>query len=68
MNVLVNGISRELTAPCSLSQLIKTVSGEESPSGVAVALNSSLILRDQWYSTPLSEGDHIEILQAVAGG
>lgn len=36
--------------------------------GVAVALNTSVLRRDEWEHTRLQPGDQIEIVQARAGG
>lgn len=39
-----------------------------APSGVAAALNETVVPRAQWPATPLSEGDRVEVLTAVQGG
>lgn len=36
--------------------------------GVAAALNETVVPRAQWPSTPLAEGDRVEVLTAVQGG
>jgi len=36
--------------------------------GVAVAVNSQLVRRADWPTAQLAEGDHVEVLRAVAGG
>jgi sulfur carrier protein len=35
---------------------------------VAAALNETVVPRAQWPSTPLREGDRVEVLTAVQGG
>ena len=47
---------------------IKTTTGHAPPTGTAAAVNGELITRKSWNSTPLKDGDSVEILQAVAGG
>jgi len=37
-------------------------------SGVAVALNDEVVSRGAWASTPLADGDRVEVLTAVQGG
>ncbi|MFD9730029.1 sulfur carrier protein ThiS, partial [Streptomyces sp. NPDC059072] len=39
-----------------------------APSGVAAALNETVVPRGQWPATALGEGDRVEILTAVQGG
>jgi sulfur carrier protein len=38
------------------------------PDRVAVELNRELISRAQWSTTPLSDGDKLEIVHFVGGG
>jgi sulfur carrier protein len=38
------------------------------PSGVAVALNDSVVPRAEWPRTALDDGDRVEVLTAVQGG
>ena len=68
MKIQVNGVSRQTEDILNLEALIKLTTGSAASSGVAVALNGELISRNSWGSTALSEGDSVEILQAVAGG
>ena len=42
--------------------------GEEKPRGIAVAVNSELVRKDEWPTAELAEGDSVEVLHAVAGG
>jgi sulfur carrier protein len=39
-----------------------------APSGVAAALNETVVPRTQWSATALSDGDRVEVLTAVQGG
>ncbi|MFF9864354.1 MULTISPECIES: sulfur carrier protein ThiS [unclassified Streptomyces] len=66
MNVSVNGESRELAAPTTLDALVATLTTARS--GVAAAVNETVVPRGQWAGTLLGEGDRIEILTAVQGG
>ena len=68
MKIQVNGVSRQTEDILNLEALIKLTTGSAASSGVAVALNGELISRNSWGSSALSEGDSVEILQAVAGG
>ncbi|MFF1509974.1 sulfur carrier protein ThiS [Streptomyces sp. NPDC058326] len=66
MNVSVNGEARELSGPLTLDALVATLTTARS--GVAAALNETVVPRGEWAATPLGEGDRVEILTAVQGG
>ncbi|MFB7376727.1 sulfur carrier protein ThiS [Kitasatospora purpeofusca] len=62
----VNGEPREVPASTTLAEVVATLS--EAHSGVAAALNETVVPRTRWPLTALSAGDRIEILTAVQGG
>ncbi|MBY8344921.1 sulfur carrier protein ThiS [Streptomyces spinosirectus] len=66
MNITVNGEPRRFADGTALDTVVKTLT--PAPSGVAAALNETVVPRAQWPSTPLSEGDRVEVLTAVQGG
>ncbi|MFI0899501.1 sulfur carrier protein ThiS [Streptomyces sp. NPDC020983] len=66
ITVHVNGRARELEAPVALDALVAALT--TAPSGVAAALNETVVPRTRWSSTPLSDGDRVEVLTAVQGG
>ncbi|MFG2433064.1 sulfur carrier protein ThiS [Streptomyces sp. NPDC048508] len=66
MNIVVNGEQRRITAGTALDTLVATLT--PAPSGVAAALNETVVPRAQWSSTALAEGDRVEVLTAVQGG
>ncbi|WP_159775732.1 sulfur carrier protein ThiS [Streptomyces sp. HM190] len=66
MTVLVNGERRRVAPGTALDTLVHTLGA--SPSGVAAALNETVVPRAQWPSTLLREGDRVEVLTAVQGG
>ncbi|GAA1508167.1 sulfur carrier protein ThiS [Streptomyces albidochromogenes] len=66
MTVSVNGEIREVVAGTTLGALVATLT--RAPSGVAAALNETVVPRGQWDSTALGDGDRIEVLTAVQGG
>lgn len=66
MNVFVNGERQEIAAGTALDTLVAALTA--APSGVAAALNETVVPRAQWPDTCLSEGDRIEVLTAVQGG
>jgi sulfur carrier protein len=66
MNISVNGERREVAPGTALDALVKSLTA--APSGVAAALNETVVPRSQWPATALSEGDRVEVLTAVQGG
>ncbi|MFD5816357.1 sulfur carrier protein ThiS [Streptomyces sp. NPDC059618] len=66
MNVVVNGERRLVAAGTALDAIVATLT--PSSSGVAAALNETVVPRAQWSSTALAEGDRVEVLTAVQGG
>lgn len=39
-----------------------------NPKGFAIALNGAVVRRDAWATTPLNDGDRVEIIRAMQGG
>ncbi|GAP52239.1 MULTISPECIES: sulfur carrier protein ThiS [Streptomyces] len=66
MNISVNGEPRDVRPGTALDTVVRSLTA--SPSGVAAALNETVVPRAQWPSTPLAEGDRVEVLTAVQGG
>ncbi len=66
MNISVNGERREVAPGTALDTVVTTLTA--APSGVAAALNETVVPRAQWPTTPLTEGDRVEVLTAVQGG
>ncbi|MFD7258768.1 sulfur carrier protein ThiS [Streptomyces sp. NPDC059874] len=66
MTISVNGEPRELAAGTTLDTVVATLT--TAPSGVAAALNETVVPRGQWPATALGDGDRVEILTAVQGG
>ncbi|WP_164836136.1 sulfur carrier protein ThiS [Actinacidiphila soli] len=66
LNVKVNGEPRELQPGITLDRLVATLTTAHS--GVAAALNETVVPRGQWPATALRDGDRVEVLTAVQGG
>lgn len=66
ISISVNGEPREVASGTALDTVVRALT--PAPSGVAAALNETVVPRAQWPSTPLSEGDRVEVLTAVQGG
>ncbi|MER5859452.1 sulfur carrier protein ThiS [Streptomyces sp. NPDC059688] len=66
LTVSVNGEHREIAPGTALDALVRTLTA--APSGVAAAVNETVVPRGQWATTALAEGDRVEVLTAVQGG
>ncbi|MGQ4417832.1 sulfur carrier protein ThiS [Streptomyces sp. SAS_269] len=66
MRVSVNGERREIAPGTALDALVKTLTA--APSGVAAAVNETVVPRARWAATALLDGDRVEVLTAVQGG
>ncbi|MGW7430827.1 sulfur carrier protein ThiS [Streptomyces sp. NPDC054861] len=66
LNVSVNGEPRTLPGPVSLDALVATLT--TAPSGVAAAVNETVVPRGRWAVTVIGDGDRVEVLTAVQGG
>lgn len=62
----INGVARELRDGITVAELLVLLG--KAPVGIAVACNESVVRRSDYAVRALSEGDRIEIIQAVAGG
>ncbi|MEU0118902.1 sulfur carrier protein ThiS [Streptomyces bobili] len=66
MNISVNGERREVAPGTVLDSVVRSLT--PAPSGVAAALNETVVPRARWSATALSDGDRVEVLSAVQGG
>jgi sulfur carrier protein len=66
MNVIVNGAARELAEGTTLAEVVAELTA--APTGVAVAVNDSVVPRGAWAATVLDDRDRVEVLTAVQGG
>ncbi|MFF8590133.1 sulfur carrier protein ThiS [Streptomyces sp. NPDC015220] len=66
MNISVNGEPRRVEPGTALDTVVRLLT--PASSGVAAALNETVVPRAQWPSTALAEGDRVEVLTAVQGG
>lgn len=66
LTVSVNGEPRQVPDGITLDQLVATLT--DASSGVAAAVNETVVPRGQWPTTALSARDRVEVLTAVQGG
>ena len=66
MEVRVNGKTVSMPAVSSLSTLLQQLSLGQG--NIAVELNREIVPRSQYDSVQLTDGDQLEIVQAIGGG
>ncbi|WP_030417830.1 sulfur carrier protein ThiS [Streptomyces sp. SCSIO 75703] len=66
VTIRVNGEPREVAPGTALDTLVSSLTA--APSGVAAAVNETVVPRARWSATALAEGDRVEVLTAVQGG
>lgn len=64
--VSVNGDPRPIAAGTTLETLVATLTTAHS--GIAAAVNETVVPRSRWATAALADGDRIEVLTAVQGG
>jgi sulfur carrier protein len=68
MRVLLNGEESELRAGATLCDAVVATGASADGRGQAVAVDGEVVPRAQWEATAVSEGQRIEVVQAVQGG
>jgi sulfur carrier protein len=66
MKITVNGHIKDLSGPMTLSALILSICPE--PKHVIAEVNETIIKAPAWETTPLKDGDHVELVTFVGGG
>lgn len=68
MNVVLNGESCNLRDGANVNDAVQASGAQPDGRGVAVAVDGEVVPRGKWTATQLSDGQRIEVLQAVQGG
>lgn len=66
INLIVNGKEIQLDEPTNLVEYLNSL--EVNPSSIAVAIDGTVLRREEWATVTLADGAHIEIVRAVGGG
>jgi thiamine biosynthesis protein ThiS len=66
MEILINGESKQLSAPLSVAELLDVL--ELKGDRIAVELNRQIVRRENWPTVTLNDQDRLEIVQFVGGG
>ena len=69
ISVTVNGEERTVPDGYPLTDVLRDLDIDpDESSGVAVAINESVVRRQDWDGVTLSEEDTVEVIQAQQGG
>jgi sulfur carrier protein len=68
MRVILNGETRELPEGATANDAVEASGAPPQGRGVAVAVDGEVVPRGEWPRKRLSDGQRIEVLQAVQGG
>ncbi len=66
MNILLNSKPYEVEQNCTLTQLLEAL--DQSPLGIAFAVDSVIIKRTEWDNFQLKEGHRVTMIKAACGG
>jgi sulfur carrier protein len=66
MRIYFNDEPMQCDAHQTLSQLLEKL--RLLKPGIALAVNQTIVPREQWATLSLHDGDHILLFQAIAGG
>jgi sulfur carrier protein len=70
MKLTVNGQPRDCDA-ANLAELWRRETADleiAEPRGFAISLNGAVVRRTAWPTTPVNDGDAVEIIRAMSGG
>jgi sulfur carrier protein len=70
MKLIVNGQPRDYDV-ASLAELWRSETADleiAEPRGFAISLNGVVVRRTAWPTTPVHDGDAVEIIRAMSGG
>jgi sulfur carrier protein len=68
MNIKLNGEDKSIDSAISLNDFVLSQLNGKEPKGIAVAVNETIIPKQEWGSVVINENDSIEIVHAVQGG
>jgi sulfur carrier protein len=64
----LNGEPIEVRSGATIADIVASLTAQDDPKGVAVAVDRCVIPRSEWASTPARAGSLVEVVSAAAGG
>jgi sulfur carrier protein len=68
IDITINGHSITVDASATLADVAREHGVDESASGVAIAVNDTVVPKREWMARRVLAGDTVEIIHAVQGG
>ena len=68
MTLTVNGVPRDVPEGTTVPALLALVGRDPAMTGVAVAVDDTVVPRSRWDATVLADGARVEIVTASQGG
>jgi len=68
LSLQLNGEPMEVRPGTTIADLVASLTSQDDPRGVAVAVDRCVIPRSEWSATPARDGSLVEIVTAAAGG
>jgi len=64
----LNGEPIEVSPGATIADLVASLTAQDDPRGVAVAVDRCVIPHSEWATTPARAGSLVEVVTAAAGG
>ncbi len=64
----VNGVPLQVPLGATIADVVATLTDQEDPRGVAVAVDRCVVPRSEWTRTAVRAGSLVEVVGAAAGG
>ena len=68
VDLIINGEERTFDNVRTLDELLSEIGISREGSGIAVALNETVVPKTTWAECTIRNGDRVEVIQAVQGG
>jgi sulfur carrier protein len=68
MTIWVNGKERELSRGATVADAVEVSGAAPDGRGIAAAVDGEVVPRARWQETELTDGQRVEVVQAVQGG
>jgi sulfur carrier protein len=68
IEIRINGHVSAVDANATVADVVRLHGVDEHTSGVAVAVNDTVVPKREWPSRRIAAGDAVEIIRAVQGG
>jgi sulfur carrier protein len=68
MQIVLNGEPQELPDGATVESAVIATGVPANGRGVAVAVDREVVPRGEWSTTPVRDGQQVEVLHAVQGG